>query len=172
MFLLLQLGQYDEARHLWRRLPPSISISHTFQQLWKITCGIINSDSESVFNLIQTLERESEELLEKENMKNECGNLRDIYRSRLEKSFTKCYSKLSVQNAQKLLGFQNDEDTLNYMKDSGWKTISGKENKMYLTPPSSLQKSVSVENASNTIDEKLTTLTDMVMFMEKKRFSV
>jgi len=196
MLILLQIGNYDEARHLWRRLPATLSVSPLFQHLWQIVLAMMTHDSTLAFSLLsmeqqmQLYKGENEDETELDFIAQECNKLKEIYRVRVENSLTKCYRKLHVKNAMKLLGIMDSNEVIDYLTKWGWKSCS-KESKddIFLVPPSPSERKTILDKLESTqdrdindeneramkkgdLESKLQTLTDMAIFLEKKRLTV
>ena len=101
---------------------------------------------------------------------NECERLKNIYRSRVEQSLCQCYRNIHLEKAMILLGYDDMEKDrilmMEYLKSKGWTSKDG--NDLYWVPP--LTVISKKRNDLNANEEKLKALTDMVMFMERKRF--
>lgn len=175
MSALLELGRCEEARHLWRRLPPSPPPSPLLEQLWNITRAMMNHDSVTAFSLLRSdiMCSSSEEAKTSEHR---FQKIEDAYRSRMERVLSKSYRKLSVGKGTKLLGMPDDkpEELINYLQAKGWSVSLGGSNNTttFLLPASKTGKNAAEGGNKAILEEKLKTFTDIVSFMEKTRFNV
>lgn len=73
----------------------------------------------------------------------------------------------------KLLGFLQEDEVVKYLHECGWT----KQDKFLISPPPSLRKnrvniSDKKKESNDYLEAKLQSMTEMVMFMEKKRLTV